>query len=139
MSASPLPAIPSLADWPSLRRTHPGWRAALEEICVRHALPASELTPARDGTSVVFTTNRHVLKLYPPFWELGAAAEWTILGHVEGRLGVPTPEVVATGHLEAWPYLVMTRLQGAILADVWPSLAEADRLAVGRQLGGILA
>ena len=139
VSALPLPAIVSLADWPSLRRTYQRWRTAMEEICVRHTLPASELTPARDGTSVVFTTNRHVIKLYPTFWELEAAAECTILGHVAGRLGVPTPEVVATGHLETWPYLVMTRLQGAILADVWQGLDEGHRLAVGRQLGEILA
>jgi hygromycin-B 7''-O-kinase len=139
VSVAHLPAVASLADWPSLRRTHPRWRAAFEEICARHGLPASELTPARDGTSLVFTTERHVIKLYPPFWELGAAAEATILPHVEGQLGVSTPEVLATGHLEGWPYLVMTRLRGAILADVWPRLAASHRLLLGRQLGETLA
>jgi hygromycin-B 7''-O-kinase len=87
----------------------------------------------------VFTTGCHVIKLYPPFWELGAAAEAAILRHVDGQLGVATPEVVAIGHLEGWPYLVMTRLSGVILADVWPSLSEAHRLFLGRQLGEILA
>jgi hygromycin-B 7''-O-kinase len=62
-----------------------------------------------------------------------------ILHHVDGQLGVATPEVVATGHLEGWPYLVMTRLGGVILADVWPSLAKPHCLFLGRQLGEILA
>jgi hygromycin-B 7''-O-kinase len=108
-------------------------------ICARHGVPASALTPARDGTNVVFTTDRHVIKLYPPFWESGAAAEWTILRHVEDRLGVTTPEIVATGRLDAWPYLVMTRLPGTILADVWPGLGAVDRIAIARRLGEILA
>jgi hygromycin-B 7''-O-kinase len=139
VSVSPLPPVPSPADWPALRRAHPGWRAVAEEICARHGVSASELAPARDGTNVVFTTERHVIKLYPPFWDAGAAAEWTILGHVEGRLGVATPAVVATGDLEGWPYLVMTRLAGAILADVWPGLAEPHRRSIARQLGELLA
>ena len=139
MSALRLPPVPSRADWPSLRRDYPGWRGALEEICGRHALPASELTRARDGTSVVFTTTRQVIKLYPPFWASEAAAERTILRLVEGQLGVRTPGVVATGTLEGWPYLAMTRLPGVILADVWASLSESDRLRVSRQLGEVLA
>lgn len=139
VSTPHLPPVPSVAGWPSLRRTHRGWPAAMEEICARHRLPASELAPAPDGTSVVFTTNRHAIKLYPPFWESGAAAEWTILGHVEARLGVPTPTRLATGHLEGWPYLVMTRLQGLILAHVWQGLTETHRRTLARQLGEILA
>jgi hygromycin-B 7''-O-kinase len=139
MNAHVLPPTPSLADWPSLRRTHPGWRAALEEICARHGFPASELVPARGGTSVVFTTTRQVIKLYPPFWASGAAAESMLLGRVGGQLGVPTPEVLATGSLDGWPYLAMTRLQGVILADVWQGLAASHRRTIARQLGEILA
>ena len=97
------------------------------------------MTPARDGTNVVFTTDRHVVKLYPPCWAAGATAEWAILGHVDGRLGVRTPAIVATGYLDHWPYLVMTRLSGTILADVWPGLVSQERRALARQIGEILA
>lgn len=83
MSAPSLPPSPSLADWPSLRRAHHGWAAAMKEICARHGWPATGLAPAGAGTSVVFTTHRHVIKLYPPFWQLDATAEWAILGHVD--------------------------------------------------------
>jgi hygromycin-B 7''-O-kinase len=139
MSSLSLPATPSRAEWPSLRRTYPYWRLALEAICARHRVPARDFVRAREGTSVVFTAERHVIKLYPPFWELGAAAEATILGLVTGELGVATPQVLATGHLEGWPYVLMTRLRGLILGDVWPSLSEPARLSIARQLGEILA
>ena len=139
MSGVPLPPIPSSAEWPSLRRDYPTWRRVLEEICARHGLPASELTRTREGTSVVFMTERHVIKLYPPFWASEAAAERTILAHVDGALGVRTPEVVTTGEIEGWPYLAMTRLPGVLLGDVWSSLAESDRLRVSHQLGEVLA
>ena len=139
MSVARLPPVPSLAGWPALRRSYDGWRAVAEHIGLRHGVPASELEPAHDGTNVVFTTDRHVIKLYPPFWAAGAAAEWAILAHVEARLGVATPAIVATGHLDAWPYLVMTRLPGAILADVWPGLAAFHRVAIARRLGEVLA
>lgn len=139
MSAPLLPPAPSLAEWPSVRRGYPGWRRALEEICARHGLPSSELTRTREGTSVVFTTECEVIKLYPPFWALEGAAEATILGHVEGKLGVRTPEVVATGQLEDWPYLAMTKLPGVVLADVWATVAEWERLRVSRQVGQVLA
>ena len=139
MSLPLLPPTPSHAEWPPLRRDYPGWRRALEEICARHGLAASELTRTREGTSVVFTTERQVIKLYPPFWALEGAAERTILGLVDGELGLRTPEVVATGLLEDWPYLAMTRLPGVVMADVWASMTESERLRVSYQVGEVLA
>jgi aminoglycoside phosphotransferase (APT) family kinase protein len=111
----------------------------MEAICARHGLSTRDLVRAREGTSIVFTAERHVIKLYPPFWALGAAAEVAILGHVGNELGVAIPHVLAAGHLEAWPYVVITRLGGVILGDVWPTLSERARRSLARQLGEVLA
>lgn len=107
----------------------------MREICARHHLPASELTPAASGTNVVFTTADHVLKLYPPMWNDAAVGELTIVGHLAGQLPLETPALVAAGSFDAWRYLVVTRLAGTSLSEIWDTLEGSARCALAAQLG----
>jgi hygromycin-B 7''-O-kinase len=110
----------------------------MREICVRHVLAASELAPATSGTNVVFTTTHNVLKLYPPMWTDAAAAEHAVLEHLAGRLVLETPKPVATGSLESWRYLAVTRLPGVSLSQLWNTLAATARRELAAQLGATL-
>jgi len=46
---------------------------------------------------------------------------------------------VAVGERDGWPYLVMTRVHGESLVDVWPRATEEERVDVLGQIGALIA
>jgi hygromycin-B 7''-O-kinase len=109
-------------------------------VAERHGLPGARLRRERLGTNVVFGAGpRHLVKLFPPLWAGEQGVERAALGHVAGRLSVATPEVAAEGELEGWSYLVLTRVPGTPLVDVWGRLAPEARARAARRAGEILA
>jgi hypothetical protein len=51
----------------------------------------------------------------------------------------PTPEIVAVGERDAWPYLVMTRVKGRLGSEVWPRLADDQKTSLLHQIGRTIA
>jgi hygromycin-B 7''-O-kinase len=112
------------------------WRPAAKAALLRHGVRAA---PERlGGTALVWGAGERVLKMVPPVWAEGLAAERAVLERVGGRLGVATPEVVAAGDLDGWPYLVVTRLPGRPLDALWPALDAPARLRAARAVGALL-
>ncbi len=111
---------------------------AVAIVAARHGL-AGDRSPYPTGSDVVWRVGAHVVKLgAPPFaWQMDNEANW--LAHVDGRLGVATPRVVARGTLADWPYLVMTRVEGVALGDVWPTLARPERERLCEHVGAFMA
>src|SRR5262249_31928533 len=92
------------------------------------------------GINIVYALGRRqVLKLYPPYWRHLHTAECSVLTHVAGKLKVATPELLAQGHLEGWPYLVMSRLNDTPLHDIWDTLDEASQHMLLLELAELLA
>jgi hygromycin-B 7''-O-kinase len=127
-----LPAVRSKAEYFGLFRDDSVWRPALQVIGERHGFASASLHRAAVGSHVVMLGEREVVKLFAPPWPDDFAAEQPMLEHVAGRLPIATPQIVAEGELEGWPYLVMTRLAGEQLDTLWPKLplAEQRRLLV---------
>jgi hygromycin-B 7''-O-kinase len=71
-----------------------------------------ELSPAGDGSMPVFLADDAVLKLFAAPFRRWYDAEKAFLSAVHGRLGVPTPEILATGEQDGWGYVLMRRLFG---------------------------
>jgi len=96
--------------------------------------------PFEDGSLPVYAVGaRLVLKLYPPADLDELATERTLLEVLYGRLPIPTPGVVHAGIRDGWGYLVMERLAGRSLKEVWPELSTADRKALAPRLGEAVA
>ena len=111
------------------------WRQAAAVICARHNLPAASLRRAPQGENIIFFAGRRfVVKIFAPFrgQHLREAAA---LEFAHGKLGIETPEVIHTGQLEGWPYLVMTRLAGLPLKEMWSRLEAREQLEIVSQLG----
>src|SRR5439155_8531521 len=111
-----------------------------------HGLPLEGLVRFGDGTNpafgitIVFAVGeRYVIKLYPPFGRRLFEVERTVAEHVYGKLTITTPEMYAHGTLEGWPYLVMSRLQGAYLSDIWDTLAQTNQRHIVTELAEIVA
>jgi hygromycin-B 7''-O-kinase len=96
-----LPHVTDPAHYRRLFRDDAVWLPAVETIRARHGLPAEAPVRIRAGSNIVFAAGDDLLiKLYAP----DARPEWTadrlVLARVAGRLGVATPQVVASGELE---------------------------------------
>ncbi|KAA2253890.1 phosphotransferase [Solihabitans fulvus] len=119
----------------------PGVRA----ICARHSVDEvgdADIARFADGSLPVFALGQDlVLKLYPAVDFDDYSVEGGVLAAVHDRLPVPTPGVRGVGELDGWGYVLMDRLRGEPLDEVWPTLDEeaTDRLAdaLGRALAAL--
>lgn len=115
-------------------------RQGVETICERHNVDARVIERFADGSVPVFAVGTaFVLKLCPPFAIEERDNESQVLRAIEGRLPIPTPRVHATGELDGWGYILMSRLEGESLAGAWPRIGPEDRLRFADALGESLA
>lgn len=96
------------------------------------------LIPFARGSVLVGHSGDAVLKLFMPGEEAHARAEADCLRALAGRLPVATPELRASGSFEDHPYVLMSRLPGRELYELWPELGRAEREELGRQLGELM-
>lgn len=139
MAASPeLPAHPGVAEFDALQEDPARWIGVLAMLGARYT--AAPAVPAGEGTVLVALLGRElVLKLYPPFLRDHFEFERAMLGHLHGRLSLPTPRLVDSAEHAGWPYLVMSLLPGTPLDRVWPTLQQPERCAVLRTIGRLAA
>ena len=130
-----LPRITDSADYN--RHFNSGvWQQAVGKICARHHLSYETLRRSPVGENIIFfVDSRFIVKIYAPlrgqFERETAALEFA----QTANLSIETPEVIHTGNLEGWPYLVMTHLAGIPMREVWPRIEERERLGIVSRLG----
>jgi len=141
-----LPPVISRADYDLLRTRADVWFQVMHIICQRHGLVREDLrrfgdgTDPADGSCVAFAAGKHhVIKLFPPYQKRLYEAELVVAEHVFGKLSIATPEIYARGTVDEWPYLVMSRLQGTYLSDIWDRLDQVDQLRLVTELAEVLA
>ena len=130
--------LPPVEQFTALQREDAPWRAAVMAIAAQHGLRET-WTRAIAGSAVVYLGARHVLKLLPPTWVREAEVERAALQACTGTLPVAIPRLVASGELEGWPYLVLTRLPGNELRPIWAGLSDVHRLELVREAAALLA
>ncbi|HEX6341265.1 aminoglycoside 3'-phosphotransferase/choline kinase family protein [Umezawaea sp.] len=80
-----------------------------------------------------------MLKLFPQVYLPEMSVERDVLKAVDGRLPIPTPAVLASGEFGGWGYVLMRRLHGESLSEVWPRLNREQRGRVATRVGEALA
>lgn len=137
-----LPHAPTPEAWEALGRKDPRLAQAARSLAEHHlgpALPGSSLS-AGGSLPVFLFGGRCVVKLYPPPYREEAVREAEVLGFLEGRLGeVSPPRLFAVGEQDGWGYVLMSRLPGRPLAELWPSLSTLERRRLARSLGEVTA
>jgi hygromycin-B 7''-O-kinase len=139
-SSTLLPGITTLDEYRPIYREVDTWLPALREICRRHGLDASTLDFAPPGSNVVFWVERdRLIKLFPPIFAADCAREQLALAALADQVSFDVPRIHAAGELEGWPYLVLSRLEGAALDEIWGDLDPSGRLRIAEGLGGMMA
>ena len=135
-----LPSIKEHQEYHRIKSDPEQHLPAVKAIAQRHGVPLVDMHPFSTGSTIVYGLNENtVLKLYSPLYPDDQITELGALQHVSGRLDVPTPDVLAHGFQDGWPYLVMSRLSGHAMIDVWDTLTAADRLSLCTDIARILA
>ena len=110
------------------------------DIARSHGLSCTEPHAFATGTNlVVGLDDRLILKIFPPLLRRQFVSERAALAALRGHLTVAIPEIVVEGERDGWPYLVITRLPGALGKEAWPRLAEAQKERILFQLGATIA
>lgn len=129
-----LPLITTPDDY-RRRFTDDVWRSAAAAICARHRVSYQHLQRSPQGENIIFSVDeQYVIKIFAPFrdqYQREAAA----LEFAAGKLCLETPEVVHAGELEGWPYLLMTKLAGHQMREVWPDIEPHERCEIVSRLG----
>ena len=114
------------------------WQQAAAAICARHQLPYASLRRSPQGENIVFFIDqRFMLKIFAPFRD-SYGRETAALEFAHGKLGIDTPELLYTGDLEGWSYLVMTQLGGFPARDAWAAINSHERMEIVSHLGAAL-
>lgn len=133
---SVLPKVDDPAAFQRLLFRAGQWADAITAVRQRHGLK-EDFVQSRDGSTVVFLSDARCIKLAPPFPGFLASQrrEVEALRCIGGGLPIPTPELVATGEIDGWPYFVSTRLAGRPIDAVWDDLDRTVRIELATQLG----
>jgi len=133
-------ASSDLAAYRALRAEPSRWLPVALDIARSHGVDVGSPHVFSTGTNlVVGFGDRLILKIFPPLLRAQFVSERGSLMQLAGRLHLPVPEIVAEGEREGWPYLIITRLSGRLGSEVWPSLPEAQKERVLRQIGETIA
>ena len=105
------------------------WLVAAHEICRRRRISFAELKRAERGEHIVFLINDSlVIKIYRPFRRC-FEREKKALEFVAGRINFKIPEIVQTGEIENFKYILMTQLSGAAMTRAtWLTLPTDEQL-----------
>ncbi|RJL24243.1 phosphotransferase family protein [Bailinhaonella thermotolerans] len=135
-----LPRVADGAAFDAVRRDEKALRPGVDALLRRLGVRGREVERFATGTQPVYGVGGDlVLKLFPPIHREDAATETAALSAVGGRLPVPVPAVREAGEFDGWAYVLMDRLTGLGLADVWDEIPRGDRLRLAGALGETLA
>ena len=132
------PPVAGERDLDALKQSPAALHPGVEAIARRHGWQGVPHERFEGGSlPVIALASGVVLKLYPPPYNDDFAIESRVLEHLRGR--VACPELLASGELDGWSYIAMTRLPGQPLAAVWDRLAVPERLQLAEEIGAWLA
>jgi hygromycin-B 7''-O-kinase len=135
-----LPVADTDVRYAAVCRDEARLRPGVLALCARLGIRMTGVTRFPDGSLPVYAVGRRlVLKLYPPVGLERRTVEDRVLRTLAARLPVPTPRVEESGLFDGWGYVLMTRLAGEPLAEVWPRTGARDRDRLAVQLGTALA
>lgn len=136
-----LPQSPSKLQARELIKNAPlsDWLPVLRHLQQLFELPEGEWTRIAEGANALFRLGDQIIvKLVPPNWQYQGEKEIIIAPLLDDKLSLQTPRLLGQGLVDNWIFVISSRLHGCSLADCWPSLAQAQKLSIMRQVGQLL-
>ncbi|HWZ41403.1 MAG TPA: aminoglycoside 3'-phosphotransferase/choline kinase family protein [Bradyrhizobium sp.] len=135
-----LPSFANQDTYRTWRTAAANWLPVALDIARGHGFACTAPHVFATGTNLVTALDaRLILKIFPPMLRSQFVSERGSLSVLRGRLTIPIPEIVVEGERDGWPYLVITRLEGVLGSDAWPSVPEDQKENVLAQIGETIA
>jgi len=133
LNTSP-PWVDSFEEYEKIKLQIETLENAAKEIIQRHQLPNEPLSLFSEGTNIVFACGKQrVIKIYPPFHKDQFASEVLVLNHLQGKISVKIPTIEYQGEIAGWPYIVISRLTGTLLEELWDTLDHNNKMIIIRE------
>ena len=116
----------------------PSWLPVLDHLRQAFGLADGPWEKIPQGSNALFGLRDVIVKLVPPNWRRQGDKELLVAPLLEGKLSLQTPGLIGSGEVDDWVFVITTRLDGVVLADVWPTLAIEQKRAIMLQTGQVL-
>ncbi len=121
------------------RATLAAWSPVLKHLQKEFQLPDGAWERIPTGSNALFGLGDEVVvKLVPPNWRRQGDKEILVAPLLENKLSLHTPRLIGSGEIDNWIFVILSRLEGTLLADVWPSLDLEQKRSIMTQTGKVL-
>ena len=131
-----LPLIADRQAFSAVFTNDAAWEPAIAFLIRKHALDG-DVSRGALGSHIVYRVGDRWIKLMAPIFFREMAYERSGLRAVAGRLSVRTPELLAEGEIEGWPYAILSHVEGEAIRFAWPRLSSKAKSEVAEQIGRI--
>lgn len=114
------------------------WLPVLDHLRQAFGLADGPWEKIPQGSNALFGLKDVIVKLVPPNWRRQGDKEILVAPLLEGKLSLQTPGLIGSGEVDDWVFVITTRLDGVVLADVWPALDIEQKRAIMLQTGQLL-
>lgn len=105
-------------------------------ICTNHGIHGKIFSYVRESSNIIFEIDRtYFLKLYAPMFDHEFLRERMVLPLIYKKLEVQTPLLIAEGRTQGWGYVLLDKVKGTRLRDVWSDITLADLVGINETLG----
>ncbi|MES2160809.1 MAG: aminoglycoside 3'-phosphotransferase/choline kinase family protein [Pseudomonadota bacterium] len=114
------------------------WLPVLDHLRQAFDLADGPWEKIPQGSNALFGLRDVIVKLVPPNWRRQGDKEILVAPLLDGKLSLQTPGLIGSGEVDDWVFVITTRLDGVVLADVWPTLDIEQKRAIMLQTGQVL-
>ena len=128
-----LPPAETIEQFHDLDLRDPAFAHAAREILSRLNKPVTTTTfPSNGSLPVVFADDVAAIKFFPPVFRDAFETETKALNFLPQRT---VPKLLNSGGFENWQYVLMSRLSGHSLKDLWASLSPEQQQSACHEIG----
>lgn len=131
-----LPEIQSSEQYKSVFKDEKLWQTVIRHLCDKHELSGS-ISRATRGSHIVYRVGDVWVKLMAPIYASDMKFEIAGLQSVSKKLSVQTPEILYSGHLDSWPYVVLSHVPGERIGAVFSELSVQNQISLAVEIASV--
>ena len=110
-----------------------------KSICLKENIPFNNFIPFTDGSNFVASIDdRNVIKIFPPYHRHQWESEYRSLDFLQNKLSIPIPEFLSKGEYGGSTYVIMSRVEGISLQNVWNAFGHEIKRSLLHNLGRLM-
>ncbi len=113
------------------------WNAVLAAVLPGLDRDPSQFERCHTGSAIVYRSETEVFKLFDPLWPTEFPRERGGMQHFQ-NLEIPVPQLLETGRFEQSDYLLMSRLPGQSVGEVWPQMSPTQQTDFVGSIGQLI-